>query len=86
CEIETGRPVTLLRVSGDLRKALLLPGVTTTAERIEACATQIAVRLLKGSGEDVFEAGLGNHLAFVFEDIYYEMRRYFQYLGTEVLP
>jgi len=84
-EVEPGRPVTLLRVSRDLRRALLLGGVTAEAERAEACATQIAVKVTKGSPAAVYKAGLGNHLAFVFDDVYEEVEAYLRYLGASVL-
>ncbi|MEM1571245.1 MAG: fucose isomerase [Pyrobaculum sp.] len=84
--VESGRPATLLRVSGDLKRALLLRGVTAEGERVEACSTQIAVRLTVGSGRDVLRAGLGNHLAFVLDDVYEEARLYLEHLGAQVIP
>lgn len=83
-EVEPGRPITLLRVSGDLRRALLLRGTTAQAPRIEACAAQIAVETPQA--EAVLAAGLGNHLAFVLDDVYHETKAYLQHLGVQVAP
>ncbi|WP_333639634.1 fucose isomerase [Pyrobaculum aerophilum] len=85
-EVPPGLPVTLLRVSSDLKKALLLKGVTIEAQRVEACSTQVAVRLLTGRGRDVLRAGLGNHLAYVLDDVYEEARLYFERTGAVVIP
>lgn len=82
----TGITVTLLRVSADLKKALLLKGITIEPERVEACATQIGVKLVVGTARDVIEAGLGNHLAFVLDDVYEEARDYLIHLGARVIP
>ncbi len=84
--VKPGRPVTLLRVSEDLKKALLLKGVTAEAERVETCSTQIAVELAKGSGYDVVKAGLGNHLAYVLDNVYEEAKLYLEHLGASVIP
>ncbi|WP_148682357.1 hypothetical protein [Pyrobaculum neutrophilum] len=83
-EVEPGRPITLLRVSGDLRRALLLRGTTAQAPRLEACAAQIAVETPQA--EAVLAAGLGNHLAFVLDDVYHETKAYLQHLGVQVAP
>jgi L-fucose isomerase-like protein len=85
-EVSSGRPATLLRVSADLKKALLLRAVTIELERIDACATQIGFKLLRGSADDVMRAALGNHLAFVLDDVYEEAREYLEYMGAEVIP
>ncbi len=82
----SGLTATLLRVSADLKRALLLKGVTVEAERIEACNTQIGLKLLVGSAKDVLEAGLGNHLAFVLDDVYDEVKEYLTYMGAKVVP
>lgn len=85
-EVEPGRPVTLLRVSSDLKRALLLKGVTAEGERVDACSTQVAVKLAVGSGGDVLRAGVGNHLAFVLDDVYEEAMLYLEHVGAEVIP
>lgn len=85
-EVPPGVPTTLLRVSGDLKKAILLRGVTDVAQRIEACNTQVAVKLPEGAGRAVLRAGLGNHLAYVLDDVYEEARAYLEHLGATVLP
>lgn len=81
-----GKPITLLRVSEDLKKALLLKGVTYMGERIEACSYQVYVKLTVGDAQDILSANLGNHLAFVLEDVYEEARKYLNYIGAEVFP
>ncbi|MEM1597311.1 MAG: fucose isomerase [Pyrobaculum sp.] len=83
--VKPGTPITLLRVSADLKKAVLLAGRTTEAERVEACATQVAVRVERGRPEALLTAGLGNHLAFVLDDVYDEVLTYFKYTGTQII-
>ncbi|MEZ0248522.1 MAG: fucose isomerase [Thermoproteus sp.] len=85
-EISPGRPATLMRVSADLKRALLLRAVTAKAERIEACSTQVAFKVLNGAAESVIKASLGNHLAFVLDDVYEEAREYLEYIGAKVVP
>ncbi|MGC9051470.1 fucose isomerase [Pyrobaculum sp.] len=85
-EVPPGMPITLLRVSGDLKRAVLLRGLTDVAQRVEACNTQVAVKLPDGAGRAVLKAGLGNHLAYVLDDVYEEARAYLEYLGATVVP
>lgn len=82
----SGLTATLLRVSADLRKALLLKAITVEAERVEACNSQIGLKLLVGSAKDVLDSGLGNHLAFVLDDVYDEAKEYLTYMGAKVIP
>jgi len=82
----SGSPATLLRVSADLKRALLLKAVTVDTDRVEACNSQIGLKLTVGSARDVYEAGLGNHLAFVLDDVYEEAREYLTYIGAKVVP
>jgi L-fucose isomerase-like protein len=56
-EVPPGMPITLLRVSDDLRRAILLRGLTDVAQRVEACNTQVAVKLPDGAGRAVLRAG-----------------------------
>ncbi len=84
--IPPGSPATLLRVSGDLKRALLLKAVTVEPEEVEACNAQAGFRLLNATAADVFSAGLGNHLAYVLDDVYEETKEYLRNRGVEVLP
>jgi len=84
--IPPGSPATLLRVSGDLRRALLLKAVTVEPEEVEACNAQAGFKLLNATAADVFSAGLGNHLAYVLDDVYEETNEYLHNRGVEVLP
>jgi len=81
-----GSPATLLRVSGDLKRALLLRAVTVEPEEVEACNAQAGFKLLNGVASRVLSAGLGNHLAYVLDDVYEEAGEYLRGLGVEVLP
>lgn len=85
-QVGSGRPATLMRVSADLKRALLLKAVTVEVERIEACNTQIGFKLLNGTADDVLEASLGNHLAFVLDDVYDEAKEYLVHVGARVIP
>ncbi|AEA12742.1 L-fucose isomerase and related protein-like protein [Thermoproteus uzoniensis 768-20] len=82
----SGAAATLLRVSADLKKALLLKAVTVEADRVEACNSQVGFKLLAGSAKDIYEAGLGNHLAFVLDDVYEEAKEYLTHIGARVVP
>jgi len=84
--IPPGSPATLLRVSGDLKRALLLKAVTVEPEEVEACNAQAGFKLLNATAADVFSAGLGNHLAYVLDDVYEETKEYLHNRGVEVLP
>jgi L-fucose isomerase-like protein len=84
--IPPGSPATLLRVSGDLRRALLLRAVTVEPEEVEACNAQAGFKLINGTASDVLSAGLGNHLAYVLDDVYDEAKEYLLHLGAEVIP
>jgi len=81
--VEPGGPVSAQGVPR-LEAGPLVEGVTAEAERVEACATQIAVRVTRAPAA-VYKAGLGNHLAFVFDDVYEEVEAYLRYLGASVV-
>ena len=84
--IPPGSPATLLRVSGDLRRALLLRAVTVEPEEVEACNAQAGFKLINGTASDVLSAGLGNHLAYVLDDVYDEAKEYLLHLGAKIIP
>jgi L-fucose isomerase-like protein len=84
--IPPGSPATLLRVSGDLRRAILLRAVTVEPEEVEACNAQAGFKLINGTASDVLSAGLGNHLAYVLDDVYDEAKEYLLHLGAKVIP
>ena len=42
--------------------------------------------VLNGAASDVFSAGLGNHLAYVLDDVYDEAKEYLLHLGAKVVP
>jgi L-fucose isomerase-like protein len=84
--IPPGSPATLLRVSGDLRRALLLRAVTVEPEEVEACNAQAGFKLINSTASDVLSAGLGNHLAYVLDDVYDEAKEYLLHRGAEVIP
>lgn len=84
--IPPGSPATLLRVSGDLRRALLLRAVTVEPEEVEACNAQAGFKLINSTASDVLSAGLGNHLAYVLDDVYDEAKEYLLHLGAKIIP
>lgn len=78
-----GSPVTLLRT--DLSRAVLLRGVVTGSRLgLKACSSQLAVRL-EGGSRSVTRHWLGNHLAFVLDDVYDDVRDVLEHLGIEVI-
>ena len=78
-----GSPVTLLRT--DLRRAVLLRGVVAGSRvGLKACNNQLAIKL-RGSSRAVMRHWLGNHLAFVIDDVYDEVLDVLEYLGIEVI-